>query len=178
MSGWLISLSLRNRALVIMLTAVMFGVGVYSMRQLTLDAVPDITNVQVQVVTASPALGPLEIEQYITYAVESALSALEMLTRESVGPGDLARHLGVTSAAATGIVDRLVARGHVERQPHEADGRRTQVVLTDSGRAEVIGHLMPMFLALDELDRSLAPDERDVVDRYLTGAIEAIRRIL
>lgn len=108
----------------------------------------------------------------------SELSALEMLTRESVGPGDLARHLGVTSAAATGIVDRLVARGHVERQPHEADRRRTQVVLTDSGRAEVIGHLMPMFLALDELDRSLAPDERDVVDRYLTGAIEAIRRIL
>lgn len=108
----------------------------------------------------------------------SELGALELLTRGSAGPGDLARHLGVTSAAATGIVDRLVARGHAERQPHAADRRRTQVVLTDSGRAEVIGHLMPMFLALDELDRSLSDSERVVVDRYLTGAIEAVRRIL
>lgn len=108
----------------------------------------------------------------------SELTALELLTRDPVGPGDLARHLGVTSAAATGIVDRLAARGHVERRPHEQDGRRTQVVLTDSGRAEVLGHLMPMFVALDELDRSLGDAEREVVDRYLTGAIEAIRRIL
>jgi DNA-binding MarR family transcriptional regulator len=106
------------------------------------------------------------------------LSALEQLTRADHGPGELARHLGVTSAAASGIVDRLVARGHVERRPHEADRRRTQVVLTESGRAEVLGHLMPMFAALDELDRGLTSAERAVVDRYLTGAVEAITRIL
>lgn len=106
------------------------------------------------------------------------LSALELLTREARGPGDLARHLGVTSAAASGIVDRLVARGHAERRPHDADGRRTQVVLTTSGRVEVLGHLMPMFAALDELDRGLSDDERAVVDRYLTGAIEAVRQVL
>ena len=101
-----------------------------------------------------------------------------MLTRQAWGPGELARHLGVTSAAASGIVDRLAARGHVERVPHEADRRRTQVVLTDSGRREVLGHLMPMFAALDELDRGLSDDEREVVDRYLTAATEAIRRVL
>lgn len=106
------------------------------------------------------------------------LSALELLTRQRWGPGELARHLGVTSAAATGIVDRLVARGHVERRPHDADGRRTQVVLTDSGRSEVLGHLMPMFLALHELDQGLTPEEREVVDRYLSGAIEAVSRVL
>ena len=106
------------------------------------------------------------------------LTALEQLTRRQWGPGELGRHLGVTSAAASGIVDRLVARGHVERRPHEADRRRTQVVLTDSGRAEVLGHLMPMFAALDELDRSLSAEERAVVDRYLEGAIAAITRVL
>lgn len=106
------------------------------------------------------------------------LNALELLTRQAWGPGELARHLGVTSAAASGIVDRLVARGHVERHPHDADGRRTQVVLTTAGRLEVLGHLMPMFAALDELDRGLDDDEREVVDRYLTGAIEAIRQVL
>lgn len=106
------------------------------------------------------------------------LTALEQLSRHAWGPGDLARHLGVTSAAASGIVDRLATRGHVERVPHPEDGRRTQVVLTDSGRAEVLGHLMPMFHALDALDRSLDEQERAVVDRYLTAATEAIRRVL
>jgi DNA-binding MarR family transcriptional regulator len=106
------------------------------------------------------------------------LTALEQLTRHAWGPGELARHLGVTSAAASGIVDRLVARGHVERQPHPDDRRRTQVVLTGSGRSEVLGHLMPMFAALDELDRSLSDEERAVVDRYLVSATDAIRRIL
>lgn len=108
----------------------------------------------------------------------SELTALEQLTRHDWGPGELARHLGVTSAAASGIVDRLVARGHVERRQHADDKRRTAVVLTDSGRREVLGHLMPMFVALDELDRSLSDEEREVVDRYLSGAIEAIRTVL
>ena len=112
-----------------------------------------------------------------TKLTHNELTALEQLTRHQWGPGELADHLGVTSAAASGIVDRLVARGHVERRPHAADGRRTQVVLTDSGRQEVLGHLMPMFLALDELDRSLTEDERAVVDRYLERAINAIRRV-
>ena len=112
-----------------------------------------------------------------TKLTHNELTALEQLTRHQWGPGELADHLGVTSAAASGIVDRLVARGHVERRPHAADGRRTQVVLTDSGRQEVLGHLMPMFLALDELDRSLTEEERAVVDRYLERAIDAIRRV-
>ncbi len=106
------------------------------------------------------------------------LSAMELLTRQPLGPGELGRHLGVSSAAASGIVDRLVARGHVRREPHEADRRRTQVVVTDTGRADILGHLLPMFLALDALDRGLTPEERAVVDRYLTGAIAAVERIL
>lgn len=113
-----------------------------------------------------------------THLTHNELVALEQLMRHQWGPGELAQHLGVTSAAASGIVDRLVARGHVERQPHAADGRRTQVVLTDAGRREVLGHLMPMFLGLGELDRGLDAADRAVVDRYLAGAIDAIRRVL
>lgn len=108
----------------------------------------------------------------------SELAALELLVERQVGPADLARHLGVTSAASSGIVDRLVARGHVVREADESDGRRTRVVLTDSGREEVLGHLMPMFLGLQQLDAGLSAQERSVVDRYLRGAIEAIRRLL
>lgn len=113
-----------------------------------------------------------------TNLTHNELAALEQLIRHRWGPGELAQHLGVSSAAASGIVDRLVTRGHVERKPHTEDRRRTQVVLTDSGRQEVLGHLMPMFFSLDALDRSLSDEERVVVDRYLAGAIEAIRRVL
>jgi hypothetical protein len=52
------------------------------------------------------------------------------------------------------------------------------VVITESGRAEVLARLAPMFAALAELDNGLADDERVVVERYLRGAIEAMRRLL
>lgn len=104
---------------------------------------------------------------------ESELVTLEHLADHAVGPAELARRLRVTSAASTGIVDRLAARGHVERRPHAHDRRRTQVHLTDSGRAEVRGHLMPMFIALRELETGFTPEELAVVQRYLNGATAA-----
>ena len=106
------------------------------------------------------------------------LTALELLARSDHGPSELARTLGVTSAAASGIVDRLVARGHVERVPHPDDGRRTQVVMTETGRAEVVRNLLPMFQSLTELDQGLSDRDRAVVERYLEGALAAVERIL
>ena len=109
---------------------------------------------------------------------ETELVTLEHLSRERIGPAEVARRLEVSTAAATGIVDRLVSRGHVERRPHAGDRRRTELVITDSGRGEVVGHLLPMFVALDRLDRSFTDDERAVVERYLRGAAEAFERVL
>ncbi|MFN8078386.1 MAG: MarR family transcriptional regulator [Kineosporiaceae bacterium] len=108
----------------------------------------------------------------------SELAALEALMEQPLGPVDLSRELGVTSAAGSGIVDRLEARGHVTRQAHATDGRRTQVVITPSGREEVIGYLMPMFVELARLDSGLDETERALITRYLQGAIAAIRRLL
>ena len=106
------------------------------------------------------------------------LQTLELLFEGPCGPADLARSLGVTTAASSGIVDRLAARGHVVRRPHASDGRRTQVELTESGGAEVMGHLLPMFTALHELDARLDDEQRPVVEDYLRGATEALRRLL
>ena len=106
------------------------------------------------------------------------LVTLEHLSREQIGPAEVARRLEVSTAAATGIVDRLVARGYVERRPHAADRRRTQLVLTESGRREVVSHLLPMFVALDRLDRDLTAAEREVVERYLRGATAAFEQVL
>ena len=108
---------------------------------------------------------------------ETELVTLEHLTREQIGPAEVARRLEVSTAAATGIVDRLVARGHVERRPHDLDRRRTALHITDSGRGEVVGHLMPMFAALDRHDASFTEEEKVVVQRYLRGATEAFEQV-
>ena len=109
---------------------------------------------------------------------QTELVALEHLIQAPIGPAEVARLLGVTSAAATGIVDRLEARGHVERRAHPTDRRRTELVITDSAREDVLAHLLPMFRALAALDAGLAEDERVVVERYLRAATEAVRTVL
>lgn len=72
----LVDWSLDNRLLVLTLWAVLVALGVHSVLRLPIDAVPDITNVQVQVLTDSPGLAPEEVEQFVTFPVESALSGL------------------------------------------------------------------------------------------------------
>lgn len=108
---------------------------------------------------------------------ESELVALQHLALEPLGPAEVARRLGVSTAASTGIVDRLEQRGHVERRAHAHDRRRTEVHLTDSGRAEIVGHLMPMFVALRDLEAQFTAEELAVVARYLTGATAAFERV-
>jgi hypothetical protein len=52
------------------------------------------------------------------------------------------------------------------------------VTITESGAAEIVGHLTPMFTALHELDSTLDDHDREVVEAYLRGAIAALRRLL
>lgn len=72
----IIKFSIHNKFVVALLVALMAAWGVYSATHLPLDAVPDITNNQVQVVTVSPALAPQEVERFITYPVEIAMANL------------------------------------------------------------------------------------------------------
>ena len=68
--------SLANRALVIALFVLMALGGLYAATQIPVDAVPDLVNIQVQVVTEAGTLPPLEVERLITYPVELAVSGL------------------------------------------------------------------------------------------------------
>ena len=72
----LIQFSVSQRLLVLLMVLIMSGAGLYSLINLPIDAVPDVTNVQVQVLTAAPSLAPLEIERQITFPVEVAMSGL------------------------------------------------------------------------------------------------------
>ena len=72
----IVEFSLKYRFLVIVLTALLIGVGIYSMRKLPIDAVPDVTPNQVLIITRAPGLGPVEVERFITFSVESAMNGL------------------------------------------------------------------------------------------------------
>jgi cobalt-zinc-cadmium resistance protein CzcA len=75
----LIDFSIRNRALVILGVLLVGAFGLRAAQQLPIDAVPDVTNVQVQILTTAPALGPLEVEKFITFPVETVMSGLPHL---------------------------------------------------------------------------------------------------
>lgn len=72
----LVDFSLDNRVAILLGTLVLIGVGVWSMMNLPIDAVPDVTNVQVQILTKAPALGAEEIERFITFPIESVMNGV------------------------------------------------------------------------------------------------------
>ena len=76
----IVRLAVERRLLILCFIFVIVGVGVWSYQKLPIDAVPDITNVQVQINTAAPGYSPLESEQRITYPVETALAGLPKLS--------------------------------------------------------------------------------------------------
>ena len=76
----ILRLSIERRWLMLSLILVLLGSGIWSYQQLPIDAVPDITNVQVQINTEAPGYSPLESEQRITYPVETALAGIPNLS--------------------------------------------------------------------------------------------------
>jgi cobalt-zinc-cadmium resistance protein CzcA len=76
----IIEFSVRNKLIILLLIAGLIGAGAYSLSRLPIDAVPDITNNQVQIVTVSGSLAPQEVEQFITYPVEVAVANIPDVT--------------------------------------------------------------------------------------------------
>src|SRR5687767_12259314 len=72
----ILKFSIEHRWLVVMLTVLAAAVGAWSLQRLPIDAVPDITNNQVQINTEYAALSPTEIETQVTYPVETALAGI------------------------------------------------------------------------------------------------------
>lgn len=72
----LVALSVRHRIAVVLITVLIGAFGVFELFRLPIDAVPDITNNQVQVTTVAPALSPEEIEQRVTFPLETGLGGI------------------------------------------------------------------------------------------------------
>lgn len=79
MLNYLINVSLEHRWVMICAAVCLALLGIYNYQRLPIDAVPDITNVQVQINTEAPGYSPLEVEQRITFPIETAMSGLPQL---------------------------------------------------------------------------------------------------
>jgi len=111
---------------------------------------------------------------------ETDLLALRYLLRaqaagERVGPKDLSRMLGITTASTTSLIDRLVGSGHVRREPHPTDRRSLVIVptaATDSEVRETLGEMHRRMLAVAE---ELSADESRVIVSFLRRMAEALQ---
>lgn len=101
-----------------------------------------------------------------------------MLSGGSVGPAELSRRLGVTTAAATQSVHRLQAAGHVTRHPHPDDRRRQVLEVTPSGAAHVFGVLSPLLRLTAGAAAGLDERERSAVALYLARTIDGYRAFI
>ena len=75
----LIQFSIKNAIWVMLFIVAWIGVGIYGYQKLPIDAVPDITNTQVQINTQATGFTSLEVEQRITYPIENAMAGLPKL---------------------------------------------------------------------------------------------------
>ena len=97
----LVRFSVRRRGLVLALAFLLVLLSFGAVKKLSIDAVPDVTNVQVSVLTSAPGLSPAEVEQYITFPIETALN----------GMPDVAEIRSVSRTAVSAIT--VVFKDHV-----------------------------------------------------------------
>jgi cobalt-zinc-cadmium resistance protein CzcA len=72
-------LALHNRLLILLLVVLIVGFGALAFKTLPIDAFPDVTNIQVEIVSTAPGLSPLEIEKFVTYPIEMSMRGLPKL---------------------------------------------------------------------------------------------------
>lgn len=160
----IISFSVNNRVLVLLFVALLIGGGAYSVMQLPLDAVPDITNNQVQVVTTSPSLAPEEIEKFITYPLELALGYLPKV--EEVR--SISRFgLSIITVVFDPDLDILKARQLVQEQLNIAVGE----IPAELGQPQ----LMPITTGLGEIYQYVLQVAPEYQDQYSIMELRSIQ---
>lgn len=104
------------------------------------------------------------------------LEAMEhLLMSGPLGPSELARRLGISTASTTTAIDRLVALGHVTREPNPKDRRGVLVVPQEASRARAMARLLPMIIGVDaELD-NFDSGEQEAITRYLRRVVDLYR---
>ena len=126
----IVTSTLKHRALVVVVLVFILGIGIYSLLNLHIDAFPDVTNIQVEIVSRAPGLSPLEIEKFVTYPVEMTMRGLPGLqqVRSVVKFG-----ISVVTLVFKDEVDIYFARQQVFQKLVEAEKGMPPGVETEMG---------------------------------------------
>jgi len=107
------------------------------------------------------------------------LMAMEHLIQDGpLTPTELARRVGVTTAAMTTSIDRLTAVGHVTRSPNPVDRRGVLVVPATASVHKAMGMLLPMILGIDRVLDGYDDAQREVIASYLRQVVAIYREHL
>ncbi|WP_249999423.1 MarR family winged helix-turn-helix transcriptional regulator [Actinoplanes sp. M2I2] len=108
--------------------------------------------------------------------ITDALALDHLMTSSTgLGPTELGHRLGIRSASATALVDRLHAAGHARRVPHPSDRRRQTVVATEQAYEEVLGALTPLLDRIEEAAGRLTPEQATATVTFLREVAAAMR---
>jgi len=110
---------------------------------------------------------------------QTDLAAMEHLIQDGpLTPTELARRLGLTTAAMTTSIDRLTAVGHVTRSPNPADRRGILVVPAPASVGRAMGMLLPMIMGIDRVLEGYDEAQREVIASYLRQVVAVYREHL
>ena len=156
--------SIRNKLVIGLLTTALVAWGVYSLTRLPIDAVPDITNNQVQIITAAPSQSALDIERLITFPVEQTMSTIpdvvEMRSFSRFG-------LSVVTLVFEDDVDVYWARQQVNERLTTA----AQQIPPGIGQPE----LMPITTGLGEIYQYIIRPEKGYETKYDAMELRSIQ---
>jgi cobalt-zinc-cadmium resistance protein CzcA len=171
-----LAFAVRQRLLVVVLSVVFVAISVMAALRVSLDAVPDVTDVQVQIITRAPALGPADVEASVTFPIEAAMAGIPRVAeiRSMSRPG-----VSVVTVAFEEGVDLFFARQQVgERLP----GAREQLP-RGAGPPELgpisngLGEVLHFELRADEVagaPRKTSMELRTLLDWHLSPRLRLV----
>ncbi|SFE83752.1 CusA/CzcA family heavy metal efflux RND transporter [Spirosoma endophyticum] len=160
----IIRFSIQNKLIIGLFTLALVSWGSYSLTRLPIDALPDITNNQVQVITQSPALSALDVERLISFPIEQTMATLpDLIEVRSISRFGLS----VVTIVMDDDVDVNLARQQVFERLQQA---RAQIPL-DAGTPE----LSPMTTGLGEIYQYVLRAKPGYEKRYQTMELRSIQ---
>jgi DNA-binding MarR family transcriptional regulator len=109
----------------------------------------------------------LEIARHLNISANELAAIDHLLEDDALGPVELGHRLGIRSASATSLVDRLETAGHVVRRSHPTDRRRRTLEVTSGASEALMKVLGPLIGELTAAAKRLPPKEQKVVQAYL-----------
>lgn len=160
----IIHFSINNKFIIGLFTLALIITGIYSLYSLPIDALPDITNNQVQIITSSPTLATQEVEQFITYPIEQSVKPIPKV----VELRSISRFgLSVVTVVFEEDVDIYWARAQISERIKEAE----DVISKDLGKPE----MAPISTGLGEIYQYVVFPEKGYEEKFNATDLRTIQ---